>query len=383
MMGDINLVPEVLREFVLKNISFKKNYDMPTLGVGITDNGIEMQYNPDFYNNLNNEQKRVIWLHELAHVIRGDILKKFEDRLTWNIVFDSVVNQYFKESDREIVRKLNGVIYEDLREKYDLPERLGGISEFEIYSKIKESNDFQLFDVILVPTNNPVAKTKALAEIQKIRKRLSEAGIDELEKEFHDLLGSNDLVVESSGQIKAKLPKRTIVAIDRIMSICQKQGNIYKHTRNYRREGLYEGLRGLTRKRVGKMFLGVDVSGSVANYIPVFLGIGKQLVMKKYIVEFGSFSSGFTLYKYLPRNENQIKGVGGGTEIRQMMSYLQKQDMDLAIVITDGEIWDWKPELSERLPFPVVWLLVGDRKFKVPGKDIIINIDDVVRTEGE
>lgn len=388
-----------LRNWVLKNVTIDVTTDVPTMGVGLVpDFGIKLFINPDFYSELNDEQKRTAWVHELTHIARGDIFMDIpkEDREYWNIAMDAVINDHFPEKIQNVVEEMDGILYKNLYEELDLPKYVCFTNEQIIVERLKEKTQkkqmalkemlkemgMKMFDEVMSPPGDLSPKDKMKAYIETMALQ----GLIEKDAELREMIGKF-----TAGAEKAPIKSRTyevtrpiaVPLVDKIMAICKKAGNKFRKLRSYRREGLVEGLRGLTRRRIGSVFLGMDVSGSVYSYIPFFLGVGSYLTFKKYIVKFGTFSDNFTLYNYLPKGTTEIQNAGGGTEIKEMMDYLNKNkdEYDLAIIITDGEIFDWHKNMSQELPFPILWLLTYNNESfakSVPKKDIILDVSNLM-----
>lgn len=387
-----------ISKWIMANVTFIENNSIPTMGVGVKNNvGIFLEYNPEFYDKLNDEEKRFLWVHEISHIIRGDVFKKFEnyeeiDARLWNITWDAIINQHFNQKDIDLVKKLGGIVYEDLRNEFpNLPSMLSLVSEYEIYRTLKdyqqESHDAlkKLLDGMannkfgeVKPASEQLdseTKIKTLIDVMNLQAQIKSD--PETFKEYFGHFASPGTYSKKENYAINKPVE--IPIIEKIMSICKKAGNKFKKQRSYRREGLLEGLRGLTRKRIGKVFLGLDVSGSVYSHISLFLGVASYLTFKKFIVEFGTFSSEFHVYPNLPRREVEIQGAGGGTEIKEMMDYLKGKDYDLAIIATDGEIFDWSVDLTEQLSFPVVWLMTENNRMQVAKKDFVINLWEAIK----
>lgn len=335
------------------------------------DKGIVLIINFSAFDKLNDDQKRALIEHEIGHIVRGDIFKQVEDRDIWNMVWDAVINQTI---DNEIIRSMNGILYEDIKETLGLPKHLCVTSEFEIFQALKKQKE---------------EEAKALEELlQKMGQwkdvldsvPLDKMGLEGRIQVYRALLAASEIAKNYEGAVKVgigpgnkqtvKVTKlRALPIIEQLLKLCLQSGRKFIKHRSFRREGITPCLRGMSRKRIGKIFLLVDVSGSVINLLPKMLGLAQWLIQKRYVVEFGTFSSGFKHYPTLPSLEMAIEDAGGGTEIKEALNFLAKSDYDLAIIITDGEIFDYEEELAAKCPFPLVWVLTQDTSLPIPKKD--------------
>ena len=102
----------------------KENSNIPTCS---TD-GRSLNYNPQFVDNLTQNEKLFLYLHEICHIILGhSVRRKGRDPKLWNIAGDHAVNILLRESV-DLPRPEGGLYNSNYQ----------GLSAEEIYSKLNE-----------------------------------------------------------------------------------------------------------------------------------------------------------------------------------------------------------------------------------------------------
>src|SRR5690606_2372758 len=66
---------------------------IPTMGVRLSKNIIQLLINPDFVNSLTLEETTALLMHEMLHIVFLDILEK-DLTVAKNIAMDATINQY-------------------------------------------------------------------------------------------------------------------------------------------------------------------------------------------------------------------------------------------------------------------------------------------------
>ena len=114
---------------IIANSNFVSNSSISTAG---TD-GKNIYYNPDFVNNLTDDEKTFAFAHEICHIAFDHIFRsKGKNKELWNIATDSVINAFLKQDGLPMVE-----------DAVDIPEAINYDAE-EMYNKLlKEKNEKQ------------------------------------------------------------------------------------------------------------------------------------------------------------------------------------------------------------------------------------------------
>lgn len=126
---DIDYVKNlVLRKFPLLGTTMTTLETKPSNSIetAATD-GQTIYYSPDFFKNLNDDEKVFVYAHEVMHVAFNHILRsKGRNQRLWNIATDSVINQILQKEELPLIK--GGV---------DIAEALNHSAE-EMYEKLLE-----------------------------------------------------------------------------------------------------------------------------------------------------------------------------------------------------------------------------------------------------
>ena len=119
--------------------------------------------------------------------------------------------------------------------------------------------------------------------------------------------------------------------------------------------------------------VGIDTSGSTNRDIPKFLGELNAILgsAESYELTLLECDTQVTKYeKYDETNplnfENYVKTGGGGTQLAPIFEKLEEENdcPDCAIIFTDGEFSDVRPEHEPN--YPVLWILTSARSNTMP-----------------
>ena len=114
---------------VVVNLNYIENKDCKTLG---TD-GINIYYNPEFINELTEDEQTFMFAHEVCHVAFDHInRRKDKDLQLWNIATDSVINAFLEKDGLPLVK---GAI--------KIPDAINYNAE-QLYKKLLEQKIFNL-----------------------------------------------------------------------------------------------------------------------------------------------------------------------------------------------------------------------------------------------
>ena len=361
----VSLLDRETRDWFLRNLTPVEN-DSPLTGVSLGDNGYTIFLGSDL-DQYDDAQTRIVMLHEIAHVLRGDCLTHGQgrDHELINVAHDSIINAGFPGF--KTLFPSGPPYYWDFAAMYDeLPSTY--IPGWKIIYEVlkKHSPPVEPFD--MAPQNN--AKDREKAEQAHAKVVLEAREIPSLKD-----LGASSLVRTCA---KGKVAVQPIPAWARLMERIARKvkrngfGSLV-HVRTWNRPGRVKGLRGAARQPRLTIFLVLDVSGSCQALEPVFRGLAATL-KRSYNVQLGVFANSFATISH----PDEVPSVGGGTEIRPVMAALDRLKPDLAIILTDGDFFD---ELT--LPSCPVWfVLYGNDptwKGKLRSKDKIIDGKEVKR----
>ncbi|MGC8978837.1 DUF2201 family putative metallopeptidase [Caldisericum sp.] len=376
MENIFEVLSPALRLWATKNLDVVMTDDIQTAGVCVENKrGFVLYVNPEWFGRLTSEQKEYLLRHEISHVFRGDVLRPHDaDFKLWNVVADAVINHQLGE---DIAKEMDGIVYTELASQLGLPTQYVA-SEYSMLQALKEKADAteKLFEQSqnlgeVLPSEELDAETRA-----KVLKGILE-GRDIPDNE----MSQPSLSIGSEKGTESRVysePKRLAI-IRKILRVALSEGNTFQKTRSYMREGVVDGIKGVHRKRIGKIFLCVDTSGSIdPDVLKSFIGIGYWLSRNEFIADWGSFSDEFYLYRTPIKGFADLRGVGGGTRIAGLFDFLRKNKYDAVIILTDGEIFDYAPSLGDGVSAKIVWMLTYDNQdFKemVPKKDQVFILE--------
>jgi predicted metal-dependent peptidase len=95
------LMDEPFFASVSRRIDKRASYAIPTAGVTVNPNSaqFEMLYNPDFFERLNDDERRDVLKHEFYHIVFLHVTDRMQEgvnRKLWNIATDLAINSHLK-----------------------------------------------------------------------------------------------------------------------------------------------------------------------------------------------------------------------------------------------------------------------------------------------
>jgi len=337
------LLDKETRNWLLRNLKVIETTD-DLVGVALTDRGYILALGSQI-DSYNDEQAKIVLLHEIAHVLRGDCLGDGDvDPGLANIAKDSIINCGFPDFKSHFPS--GPPYYWDLAKEYDeLPSDM--IPGWKlIYDVLKKNSPPMMVSFDAAPQNKTSSRKKAEQIHAKVV--LEARKVEALKK-----LGAGPLVKGAyQGRVKGQPLPPWARLLNKITRKVRKNGfGSLVHVRTYNRPGRVEGLRGVARQPRLTIEVILDVSGSCSALEPVFRGLA-QTLKRHYNVRLGVFANQFAEIK----RAGEVPEVGGGTEIRPVMEALDKIRPDLAIILTDGDFFD-----ALELPTCPVWFVIyGD-----------------------
>lgn len=340
---------------------------------------------PDGYHLIVNKDKikaataPTFLLHELAHIFRGDCLRKEKHPKLMNLAADCLINHNL---DRDDIEKLGGVFYIPFAKELDLPTNYL-VSTHVLYdAMVKMGDQYRkdhpqgcMFGEVSQRGDPTDCETAHADTVLSARG----AVLQELEKAIGGKLeglalqaGNNN----SSGR-KVRAPEPLPLALsDQIIRKLKSLTGTSQRVRSWRRPGRVEVLRGSAFEPKYKLLVAVDVSGSCISAWPTLGGVCAYLC-KRHSVDMCVFDTEACKTKSL----TDLPIFGGGTLIQPVFALLNRGKYDALIVLTDGELFDWPGEAG--LPdVPIIWIVLNGRLgcVKLRDKDVMIPIS--IRAEG-
>lgn len=362
----IRSVPAIWKSWFLKSIKLIES-DIDTFcGVRMNNGQIEMHYNPEYIKMLSLNELNLLIKHEVAHIVRGDILISPKDYIfeLVNISQDAIINTHL---GIDSLGNIKGYTIKGLQEIYDeIPNN--PLSWRVIYNILKKNNhnSKQSFDKILKPEGDFHENSEALSEI-----------IIDLIESDNDVI--NNVGISNNINITNISIKHTgSHLLEKIINEIESYGGTRFKRRTYRRENPASNLlKGVSRLPMTNIFVVADVSGSYVNYTETIIGLFHWLHQMNLIAKFGTFSDTFEVYDNIS-SVNKIKGYGGATLIKGLFEYLKTNSYDLVIIFTDGEIYDWSKDVRDMYKGDIIWVIDYKENFDTYSKNDKILLNDKV-----
>ena len=360
---------------------------VPTACAQINGMNIDLYFNEEYFNKLDDKQKVGLMQHELGHVCMFHLNNwdDFPDKEIYNIATDMCINQYIEPD----YLPPNGIRLNSFPE-LNLPPFKDSKFYYDELSKANKSGTSPKLDKLISfmksggvtvaghplwgvgENGEPVPdgiKELVRAQIEHQIKQVYEENFNKNPGNIPGYL--RELVLALYMKTPPVFDWKTVVR--QFKSFCDKQ--VIKLTRN-KPNKRFPDFDAVTLRQRRKMLVGIDVSGSISEstLVEFYTQIGH---MSKHGVEIdiAEWDFGLTrpIYRFNTRNPNSnMKGFkgGGGTSAVEVMSILNKsRDHNALIMLTDGYIsGEWK-----KLSKPVLWIITanGTKEFNYVGKKII------------
>ena len=302
----------------------------------------------------NPEVRHLALAHELAHILRGDLLALQErgyERLRWNIATDAVINESLRG------RPAAWVSYEWVRKELSrepLPEWLP--SAETIYKALGQSpaggggTGLEGASHDALATDGTMTGVKHAETVIAARGALNDPGLGEalpqglkeaLDKALGGGIGRGGRTAVDRLEAEP-VPSRELAQV--LEAVAGAVRSRKERTRTWTRPGRTDWLRGTTYIPKPRLAVGLDVSGSTGVIRKLLDGL---LIWAAQTYEVDAWAWADRAAKIVGRS---VPDVGGGTSVQPF--FAQVGDADVVVVLTDGLIPDPKP-LPEP---PVVWV---------------------------
>ncbi len=367
-----DVFPPTVAMWARRNIrlEFSTNMTFPTATTRLTPTGYQIIIHPDFA--IGGEHTKLVLLHELSHIFRGDCVNKerMKDPLLYNYAEDAIINQHLPQG---VVKEIDNLQYFSLAEKIDLPTNYI-VSTQVLYEKLKS---LQKKGNCSCGGHSTKGNTEKCEEAHA-RTILSARGEvqRELEKEtgasfsrFTHTAGNT-----TSGGAKVEIPEPLPVALpNQILRNLKNFFGTRKRSRSWRRPGRVPLLRGSIFEPKYHLLVAIDVSGSCVSFWPQLGGAAAYLA-KRHSVDISVFDTKAIKTKSL----TNLPIFGGGTLIQPVFDLFRQGKYDALIVLTDGQLFDW-PKTETILNNPIVWIVIDGELNSIELRDI----DTVIALESK
>jgi predicted metal-dependent peptidase len=337
-------------------------------------NGKWIKINPNFFLELNSEERVFLLLHEALHVAYLHMLRLLDRHpRRWNIAADYVINWQLVERGFKMPKV--GL----------LDKQYAGMSTEQVYSLLPE-NPSQPCDMDLEPLTSEDGEA---GEENTSPGKASTAAKEALEREVQDILVRASIHSKMAQDSPGTIPGEIQIFLDRLLNpklpwqrILQKYlqsfaKQDYTFKRPNRRFFPRHHLPSLYSESLIDLAIAVDTSGSVSNadFLRFVSEIHSILRMMK--------PSKMTLLQFdtAIKSVHEIKDVNelskvdfrgrGGTHIHPVLEWAEENKPQLLLIFTDGEFKFYQ----DHCPHQIVWLIHNNQGFKPPfGKTIHYHI---------
>ena len=311
--------------------------------------GESLFYSPTFVNSLSGDSLKAVLAHEVLHVaLLHHTRREKRDPKKWNIAADLAVNPLLLKSG---FRLPTGAL---LYQTYD------GMTAEEIYKRLPDEqgqgqgNDpGNMGGVLDAPHDGQTLTAEERSQAEEIAKIATQQAA-QAAKAAGQVPGGIKRMVEDI--INPRLPWQDILW--RFLRETVKDDYSWAvPNRRYISQGLY--LPSMKSETVGRVVLGVDVSGSI-----------DQVAFSQFAAELGAILERFNLTLTVIFCDAEVQAVkeytradlpvkleacgGGGTDFRPVFNYVEDNSLDPAVLIyfTDLQCWQWPKQAPV---YPVLW----------------------------
>lgn len=356
---------------------------------------IELFFNEEYYNSLNDKQKVGLMIHELSHVCLFHLVHwdDYDDKELFNIAADMTINQYI-ELDYlppnailpSSFPELNIPAFKDTKFYYEFLKQAASAGKSPrldaLLNHMKGGGvavcSHPLWEESKDGEGNPVAgisdniKDLVRAQIEHEIKQVYE---ENFSKNAGSLPGYlRELVLSMYMKTPPVLDWKTVVR--QFKAYCDKQVIKLTRTKPNKRFPDFEAT---TLRQQRKMLVGIDVSGSISqeSLMEFYTQIG-HMARHGVEIDIAEWDAGLTrpIYEFNARNpHSKMKGFkgGGGTNPYEVVQYLNKsRNHNACVMLTDGYIggsWD------KKVCKPILWICNagGTVNFPAwPGKKLLV-----------
>lgn len=326
--------------------------------------GIHMWLNPDFINQLPQEEIIGLLMHEVGHVIYEHPIICSEGKLdqpTHNIAGDHYINLWLLAK---------GFTLPHFPPAYADKKYLGW-STMQIYlDLIKNKNKAPqncMLDVKPAPKGMSEQEHR-LKITNNILKAVMQA---EIAKDYGSIPGE---VMQTVEKIRSPELDWTVVLANYMEDYARDDYSWSRPNKRYMPEFYLPTMRSI---HMGQLTVGMDVSGSTTGRV-----LGIQFAEVKYLFEtlqpkqmhLMTFDTKVHLNEYYhpgdDLDEVELKG-GGGTNVRPLLKSIAEEQPLLSLIFTDG--YFSMPDIDD-ITSDIIWIVTGNSSFNPP-KGVVIHFN--------
>lgn len=293
------------------------------------------------YSKFPDKALKTILLHELHHIQRGDALIDTENPVLANIAQDAVINETL---DKEVIDALNGVRYARLTREVtgvDWPEYTPGWKY--IYGVLEETLKSGKQAIPGRALTMPVKCT--VKEKHKKEQLHTEACLKLRQAGCINELNIRKTIKNTKAKAIPNL-RKVLEAIKK----SHKGKGVPSRTRTHVRPGRIDGMRGVTRRKMSRIDIALDKSGSM-DINEALVDAVHRWLQNEYEATFWEFATRYRKY-------GEDTDIGKETFITPILTELKRSNKtDILVVISDGLFMD-RHALSYNLPdCSVIWVI--------------------------
>lgn len=319
-------------------------------------NGISIEYNPDFFTAMPQEERKGFIAHELMHILSLHHLRiEGRDTKVWNKACDYAINPLLKNAGISLPK---GSLME---------YRFNDKSAEEIYKILMQEKDDDdeddsgSYGMVVPPPEGEDPK-----QMEQDAKQMALEAYNAAKQSGNITNGIKELI---DGLIEPKYDWKELL-IRFVSEVVHNDYTWVKPSPRYLPSGLY--LPKLESLEVGKVVFTIDTSGSVdTKLLKTFVSEIKE-AMSIFSVPVTVIHCDTKVQKVEELNyDDEIRPVGrGGTQFQPVFDYVSEnlEETKAIVYFTDGDASDnfKEPEC------PVLWAIYGNRHFKCDFGEIII-----------
>lgn len=348
------------------SIHFKWNTEIPVART----NGVEIQYNPEFFMSLSLEERQGLILHEICHII-FDHCGRFHgfEKKRLNQSQDHYINLMITERGFKIPsggccdHKFKGM---SVKEIYDLLPTDPPEDDFSDICPDMPNDD----------EGSNHGKSLSQAEVQKfVKDAVIRANIasHQAKDETGSIPGEISMALDK--MMNPKLPWQVILR--KFLSEISKNAYTWKRPNKRFMPNMY--LPSLHSEGLSDFAAFTDISGSVtdkaySHQVHEIANVFKMLKPKK--ITFGQFDTKIISIDQV-KTVHELLNIDfhgrGGTDFTDVLHWVNKNKPKFALILSDGDCH--VPNIKPLVP--VIWLIYNNPRFTAPyGKVIHYSIDE-------
>jgi predicted metal-dependent peptidase len=314
--------------------------DLPTAGVSISGINQQLAINPEFWDNLNDDVKKGVLIHELMHIAFNHLVTRdnYQDKKLFNIAADLEINQYI---DRDWLPE-NGIFLDTFPE-LNLPERAGTDKYYKLLQQAHEDGTSPQLDEMLSEDDFHFTWGEGIDSLTDAEKKLIQKQVEHQLKDVVEGIKDRGNIPGHFRELINNIFHQEPAKFDWKGYLRRFAGNSNKiYTKKTRRKPnkRYDGNPALKIKMRNHVLLAVDTSASVSSSeLQEFLSemnhihkTGTEITVVQCDTHMHDPEA------FNPKKEFKVKGRGG-TDFQPVIDHYNKNSKKYTSIIyfTDGE----------------------------------------------